>query len=240
MKSPEEPEKLRPLELLDKFEALKGTKIMNDLIHLQTSHYIVINNYRDLIKSIDSFEKDITIMFRDNYGKFILAMREITRRLHNYLASIKSLIDHTSRFRKELDNSKIEEEFKKEIQRLTRNKCTAFVKLFRNYIQHYTLPIVAAHLRVEKIDLVKPDFEENLTIYLDKEKLLKWDNWNQSSIEYMEKYDKEIPLREVFEEYEILNNLFYEWFYDKVREQYKDEINEFRKVSQKLDELFKN
>ncbi|GAH78134.1 unnamed protein product, partial [marine sediment metagenome] len=37
-----EMEKLNPIDLLDKYESSKGTILMNNLLRLQTSHYIVI------------------------------------------------------------------------------------------------------------------------------------------------------------------------------------------------------
>ena len=74
---------------------------------------------------------------------------------------------------------------------------------------------------------------------LNSDKLLEWDGWNQSCKDFINGYGKELPLKEIFEDYQKLNNQFYEWFYDKVMELYKNELDEFRKLSQKLDELFK-
>ncbi|MCW3991150.1 MAG: hypothetical protein NWE79_00445, partial [Candidatus Bathyarchaeota archaeon] len=121
-------------------EKLKGTEIIRNLHHLATSHFIVIRNYQELLNGIKRFETDITIMYLKNVRRFEFASKEITRILHNYLASIKSLIDHTTRFKRNLKNPKLDDEYLRKVRKLTSNKCAVFIKQFRNYIQHYELP----------------------------------------------------------------------------------------------------
>ena len=226
-------------KLSDKYYSLRGAKIINELLVLQTSHHIVNYNYRELQETIESVEGDITLMYLKNRCRFDFALREITRRLHNYLASIQSLIDHTRRFRKTIDNPRLEEEFRKEIQRLTRNKCTGFVKKFRNYIQHFTIPIITGHLEVIRKDLDEPEFDEDFRIELNKDELLKWDGWGQSCKNYIDELGDELVLKNIFEEYERLNNLFYDWFYNKVIELHREEIDELRRLERKIEELEK-
>lgn len=220
-------------------EKLKGTEIMTNLHHLATSDFIVRRNYQELLNGIKRFEADITIMYLKNVRRFEFASKEITRMLHNYLASIKSLIDHTTRFKRNLKNPKLDSEYLRKVRKLTSNECAVFIKQFRNYIQHYELPLISAHLTVTRKKPEKPDFEEDLRLLLNKEDLLKWDKWNQSSKNYINKFD-ELKLGEIFEEYEAFNNEFYEWFYNNVIELYKNEIEELRKLEMEMEELEKD
>jgi len=216
-------------ELLDKYESSKGMKIMHELRSLQNSHYIVIKNYEEFIRIINEVEKDIMIMAQNNYKKFILAMREISRRLHNYLASIHSLIEHTGNFRTFIKNPQLDMKYNKELEQLRKNKCVSFVKKFRNYIQHFTLPIMETHLQFRRKD-TKSDYEKKFTIFLDRDKLLKWKNWNRSDKDFMNEFDKEIPLKKLFEDYQNINNNFYKWFYNEVIELHSAEIDEYKKL----------
>jgi len=224
--------------LVDKYDSSEGAQIIRGLQHLTTSHHIVKGNYQDLKRLITTVESDIMIMADKNRKQFDVALKEITRMLHNYLASVHSLIDHSRRYRRKLNNDTLNQNNEREINKLTRNKCVIFVKKFRNYIQHYSLPIIAGHVHLWRKDVDEPDFEEDFKILLNKEELLKWDGWNKISKDFIENHE-ELVLRTIFDEYERMNNIYYEWFYNEVIKTHKDKIEELRKLENEIDNVNK-
>ncbi len=221
-------------ELYDQWEDMRGTKIINMTKHLAISHYTLNRNYKEISEAIKFYEDDPTIWHNENRKKRQFFLREFLRFLHNYLASVKSLIDHTRNFSKHLNNSQFKREYKKEIKKRKIKEKGEFLRDLRNYTLHYQLPIAQATLFFKNGN---SPMQKKIT--LDKQDLLRWNGWKSHSKKYIEKHEREIDLKVAISEYHELITEFYKWMYRRVKEIFFEQIKESCNMKNKLLELYK-
>jgi len=217
-------------ELLKKREKLEGTRIFRMLLHLATSQYAVNRNYHELFKAMEFYENNLAIWEITKRHQLNAFLREFLRLLHNYLASVYSLIEHTRMFCKELNNVELNSEYIVKLKELQNHVCVRFVRDLRTYSQHIQLPIISAKLSFTSGSELKQQ------ILLSSEELLKWNKWHKDSKKYIESL-KEIDLKAVLSEFQTLIKCFYEWLYQKVTELYRKELDEFAKNESELSEF---
>jgi hypothetical protein len=86
------------LDLHNELSAMPETRLINKLLGFNTSIYVFQNNFNNLVKFIsflsNSREADHLFYSRNN-DLFENSLDEIIRLLHNFDASVVSLIDHT-------------------------------------------------------------------------------------------------------------------------------------------------
>jgi len=225
------------IALHKKWEKLEGTRIVRMILHLSNSRYIVDRNYQELSKMISVFEQNaLSIMAEKNRQKFPGFMRELNRLLHNYLASIFSLITHTRHFNQELNNSKLNKAYNIELEKLQRNKCTYFMTDLRNYTQHKELLSITAHIGAHRLN-TEGAFEIKQNLLLTKKNLRTWNNWKKDSKIYISQYKGDIDLKVVISEYNELIIKFYNWLYKLVLELYSKELKELAKIESEIKRL---
>lgn len=157
-----------------------GARIFHALLNWADSQYAVNANYKELLDLIRSYKRHLSI-WKDP-SKIQSFRKEFLRRLHNYLASTYSLVQHTEVFTGHLRSEEAEKCFRVEKEKLERkNKCARFIRDLRAYAQHYRLPIVSATFgfRVLHPKNRKVEFEQKLL--LDKNDMLKWTRWSRQS-----------------------------------------------------------
>ena len=86
------------VELFEKREKLKGTKITRTLRNLSTSQYAVNKNYEELHAAITSYECNMEIWDVKNRAQFEAFLWELSRLVQNYVLSTYTLIEHNRRF----------------------------------------------------------------------------------------------------------------------------------------------
>jgi hypothetical protein len=228
----------RRKQLFNKYWALRkayeihpGTIFMGNLNSLGGSYYIVEKNYRDLISNLIQYQSDITLIAYDNKDNFRLAMRETKRMLHNYLASVQSLIDHLRNFVNN-ENTQCYTEFSKLTEALRKNGCVTFTKDFRNYIQHNNLPIISM-----KMEFMRIPNSLKQRIFLNKSDLLKWDRWSSNSKTYLQGLGEDLDLISLFEVYQKLNREHHRIIITKLVEFHLQEISDMKKLGTEIIEM---
>lgn len=146
---------------------------------------------------------------------------EITRFLHNYIASSLSLVDHTRNHYRELyGNNDLFPDYQVQIDiRFKNHPLSVFIKDLRQYLQHYQMPGLSSRL-VYKKDA--PDFE--MTIRMGVADLNKFSGWKSKSKEYISSFEDDIDLMSLVKEYHEHVNEFYQWFIGRQMEIHKDDI----------------
>jgi hypothetical protein len=220
-------------------ERLEGHKIVLMIRHLANSQYTLNKNYQELLGIINSYESNQKIWSSENIRELELVQKEFTRLLHNYLASIFSLIGHTYAFRTDLSNPELESFCKEQLTTLNFNEHVKFLKDLRSYAQHYALPVVTATLSVTfsitAVSNEEKGHEQKLV--LRKEPLLKWDRWTSHSRTFLNNQEKEIDIKKIVEEYQKLVSKFYSVFYKKVEELYSKQIEELSRIESEMSKL---
>jgi hypothetical protein len=225
------------IDLMDEIEELEGTQLSNDLDHLFDSIYTLTINYDVLQDAIKSYENDWQIWAVENRDRLESFQIEFTRRLHNYLSSVFSLLEHTYAFKNSLDNEKFNKRYSEQLEASDLSDKVTFLKDLRNYTQHYKLPFVTATLSYQATDIESGEGEIEQTLSLNQEPLLEWDGWNSDSRAYLEELDDEIDIGAVAEDYQEAIIDFYDWFRECIEDIYSDEFEEREDMVNKAQEL---
>lgn len=246
--------------LIEEMESLKGYEIIQGIGLLKDTNYIFTQNYLELINKIEIYEKDPEIWVRINEQKLHFIILETRRLLHNYSASVLTLIDHTSNFRKKISDKKIDNIYEKKVSRLNKHDVVIFMKHFRQYLQHYSLPIVSASFNASfNTDQLGSEMDKLLNwltgeikdsegienrymiekkMYLDINELLEWKGWNSRSKDYLDEFGDKVEIKIFCEEYFHLIESFYDSFYNVVLEECKNEIIELEKFKNYVIEIY--
>lgn len=214
-----------------RFEIIKESKEMDiyrSLGALRSSFQVFEGNSTELIKLLEPLEDPKEALFEyTNTDKRDNLLKETERLLHNFLASAKSLVDHTRVIVNKLYPK--EHEFKAEYQRklnqdLANNMVQKFVQNLRNYTQHYTLPILAL-----EINFLSEPNDLNMTVQVDVEILKQWDNWG-SSRAYLDSLEDGLPIIALAKTYHILIHDFYVWLSKRQSEIHQADLDNLNKM----------
>lgn len=208
----------------------KNTQRINQFNYTK---YIFDKNYYELIECLSTYcdgQDAVSMMDVNKRHKMNSYQKEILRHTHNFVASVQSLIDHSRNLYKNIElvftdyPNKIETTF-------TNNPLTQFVICLRQFFQHYKIPYISASLRFDSTQI---DCEKK--ILLNKNDLLEFDSWKSSAKEYLNSHKDNIDLYQTIKDYYKHITEFYNWFYNRLNEIYKNDIE---KVNDKHKEYWK-
>ena len=195
----------------------------------ETSFRLFSRNYSELRRLLDKAEEIHTAVRLTHRWDI---MEEIAFRLHNYVSSAMSLVEHTRRLNKRLyknKNPEALEEIEAEIgKRFVNNETHQIVQGLRDYTQHRKLPIVGRSMTFNALDHT-PKLEA--AYYLSTESLLEWDGWKPLAKQKLDKLKnlsledrlfehqmKDIPINPLIMDHHKEVASFYEWLGSKRRE----------------------
>jgi len=215
----------------DKLQASSEMEIYRNLEALSASYRVFKRNYDELVYHLDHLNDPRESLFmysseqRENLERLI---DETSRLFHNFLASAKSLVDHT---RVIVNRLYFNQEFKKEYDKklageLANNPVQKFVQRLRNYTQHYTLPI--PELEIE--------FAEDIamSVRLDVELLKQWDGWDTISMSYLKESGDSLCLISLSNKYFVLVEQFYQWLTERQTQLHKSDFENLQKMNDEL------
>jgi hypothetical protein len=179
-------------------------------------------NYAQLRDKIDAHLPTDAIGFVKavrNHGQIREDQIEITRLLHNFVAAVKSLVDHTRRLYDKLYKpARLMPDYPDEIKkRFAKNALAQFVEGLRNYCMHYQLPPIRSKFGM--------DIEKGLSsaVCLTRDELLKWDRWDKGKA-FLEACPPDVPFAGIMAEYHQEVTEFYDWFVNQQRAVHATEI----------------
>ena len=183
---------------------------------------------------IVSFEihKDSEYIFESNFHELLMIFdnyatqsEDFKRRLHNYLVSFSTLIDHTRKFLKLLPKPFASIETKK--KDLQNNILNCFVKRLRNYVTHNMLPTTSREIQMLDGKLLLGA----LSFHCDA--LLKWDGWDKPSKSFLQSSDR-IDIKSILIEHFNLIVAFHEYIDINFRSEYEKEFAKYRSFCKKF------
>jgi hypothetical protein len=189
-------------ELSEQIKATEGHRIQLKIRALRSSYYVFEGNYRRLISALDYFGRIEVIMelWRENNRTRLEGfIDEVTRRLHNFLAGAKTLVDHTRVLKNKMyKDHRFKKVYQEKVDRdLSCSPIVCFVQDLRNYVLHKQLPIASAELSLKGGGGTIT--ESDSTIKLDVNELREWDEWKPESRMYLDSLDDKVQIREVIE-----------------------------------------
>lgn len=228
--------KLSFAELVERLEHHPGKTVNTHRRSITVSFYIFHQNYQELVKLLDALAKPETIHLRatEQRENHEIVMREVARRLHNFLCAAESLGSHARRIIKIMYNGMpFEKEYLNRVQETFHTPFAGFVQDMRDFMVHRAVLPFSDRIYV-KLDNGKV-VNRYLGICLTRSSLLKWERWQASSRKYLEGLDNdEIDLLEVVSRYASTVRSFYRWLDQKQRQIHGNELEEFRKFQDEI------
>ncbi len=211
--------------LFDQLQASSEMEIYRNLQSLCASYLVFHKNYDELVSHLEHLNDPRQTLFKysnEHKDNFNFLIEESSRLFHNFLASAKSLVDHTRVLIKRLYSNK---EFQKEYDEklaadITNTPVQKFVQKLRNYAQHYTLPIPS----------LKMEFGEDIkmSLSLDVEILKQWNGWDPISRSYLENLGDSLCLISLSKEYFVLVEAFYQWLTERQAQIHESDLEYFQ------------
>ncbi len=215
-------------------EKSKGKDIHLKLTGLDQTKTILNRNYYWLLQLeelIQSKKELLELRNRKHMRDFQL---EFARNLHNYLASVKSLVDHTRTLKEKLNlNKSFEDLYQKQRQKILGTDTIVFIQQLREYSQHYSL--LPSGILVE---VSNSNDSEKITLTLDTPTLKEYSDWKTASKRILEKNPKHVDIFKLMDEYQTSVNEFYEWFYDEMEKIFKKELGEFDELAKEYEAYY--
>lgn len=217
---------------VEKLMSLNGWLIGEKIERLEISIFIFGRNFEELMRSIESFKKPTSFILLDvrNRDELHEFFKEVTRLLHNYLASAMTLVDHTRILVRELYNEEKFAEFNEEYSSkikvtFAENPLHQFIQGLRNYIVHKELPMVGAIINFN-------DINANLTV--DMSVLSENFDWSKYAREFLKSKDNDEKLETLVTEYFKIVYEFHQWFYSRQLEIHAEEFKEANELKERI------
>ncbi|WP_142716147.1 hypothetical protein [Fodinibius sediminis] len=225
-------------ELERKTAEVSGAEVIGKINRLEYSHQLFARNHKHLVDILEGVVEKPEIRDRIFSRKFRwksdLLFREISFRLHNFVASAKSLVDHSRRvYTKVYENKGKFEEYDKVVkQDLVENGLIQFVHKLREMCQHYQLPRVSAELKVGE--------KTEMTLFIYNNELLLYDSWKSTAKEFINSHDEKIDLLKVTKEYYDQITSFHDWVKGEFLEMYSEELKEIESIHDEINQKKKD
>lgn len=234
----EKSENVRLMEGIEQLNNTPGSRVIEQINRLDVSFYTFNLNHNDMMEAIELLERDDVgkamlkvAAAHDNYTKLRPALKEIVRRLHNFVAAAKTLVEHTRIIAREMfKGHEFMGEYEKAIaDTFTNNGLIQFVQGLRNYILHRDLPMSVIQFTFD----VETGKVQN-RVMMDLDSLRSWDGWKPAATEYMAATGKDASLGEIISLYTSTVVGFHNWFSEKQRKLHADELAETEKLRLEL------
>lgn len=208
-----------------------GMKFLNDLHARSFSLNIFQMNALELMEATRKVrDPDLgpPLMFEANREAGQQAHRELNRHIHNFVASAKSLVDHTRVFLKvSYAESPVLETIQLKIKSIfSESPVTAFVHDLRNYMVHKGLPNSHMFLEWHQDPSAGSGPQVTSGIRFDTQSLAEWSSWTAPARRYMEQCGEHIDIHRFTDEYVVAVTRFHAWLEHTLREHHSAELAE--------------
>lgn len=220
-------------ELIEASLHSKGREVFQDIKALYSTLLMVNQNHIELTQARDWFLDQGTDTFTwDKHDQSQDFMKEYSRLLHNYAASVHTMISHSYTFldRYEDEKPELKEQYFEELQDRGLTVRGDLIKGLRHYTQKYWQAPIGLSLSAG------PDRPAERSITVDVDTMLEWDEWEADVREYLESLDDQKNITNLTEEYQEDVNDFYDWFRMLILKEFYDEIVDMMVAQLQLEE----
>jgi hypothetical protein len=143
---------------------------------------------------------------RQDFEQFL---DEVDRHLHNFVASVATLRDHTRRVwnKHAPAQADMQAEYKRRItETFAESPLASFVQQLRNYTLHRRLPIAQGTLSWQRDEAIVS------RVVLVKGELARWEKWPSTARQFLDEGDGDIDLLDVITGYAAKVASFNDWF----------------------------
>jgi hypothetical protein len=188
--------------------------LRNRLDYFAFSLELLDRNYAELIQLLDAVEKSpdpVALLSVAERWKHHELLKEVSFRLHNFLAAAKSLLDHSrANYAKHYQRAGMFPEYPDEAKaRFEQDGLVQLVHGLREMAQHYRLPNIGWETR---IDLDNTSL--TITLTLRRHDLLEYTKWRSAAKAYLaSEVPEQLSIRNLAEPYFAKISAFYEWVF---------------------------
>ena len=156
-----------------------------------------------------------------------LALMHVARRLHNFVAAVKTLIDHTRKVKMDLNQGeRTIPDFDQELNaQITSDPLCKFVQDLRTICHHEALPSIAHNTNIT----LNPETGQQIvthTVTFVKTELMASDRWSAPARRFLKLQPEQIDILPIVRAYRDKALAFTVWFRDRERQTYAKELNE--------------
>ncbi len=192
---------------------------------------VFLPNLQELVQLLDRAAEDPTLAMELIQNVREPAVRErfqarATQRLHNYVASAQSLVDHVRRLMRDREG-RVVDEFGKRKAAVLANPEVPFVMNLRNYTLHRALPFLGHRLSMTNVNT--PEAKMESEVELSVVNLLEWNRWPAPVRTYLEGHGDALSLRPVVKKHGELVFELNSWLHHELaraNDPALDEVNE--------------
>jgi hypothetical protein len=210
--------------LLDQIEAHPGTRANRAWTALRRIHGIHVRNHAALVGLIDHVEGDLDLGMQiisdvDSNDVREEFYDELVCRLHNYLASMATLVDHTRTLARGYADSPFSAEYSKRVARLKESGLAPLLQKLRNYLLHAR--ILPVGVRMSAGD---GSTDPTFNVTLSRDSVAAIDGMPPAARAYLAQQPNQIAMRTLIEEYEASIEELYRWLYPQFHELHSADI----------------
>lgn len=213
-------------ELLAAIDSHPGKKARQAWDALRLVHMAFAGNQAEffaLVEAIESNRDDVGIAMASNMPQYAdqsqALYAELFRRLHNYVSSAVTLIDHTRNLTKGYEGTATHTEYLQRIASIRAAGLGPFVAKLRVFVVHVGVPAIGTRVAVEN------GLSETITSFIDRDAALEWPDWPADARRYLENQPAHVSLREVIAAYGAVVEDLYSWFYQQFTVLHGDDID---------------
>jgi len=157
------------------------------------------------------------------------------RRLHNLLASAKTLVDLVRvMVNSHYDGTTFHDEYLREIKtRFADDPLTQFVHGLRNYMLHYGLPLTSAEMEIKAGEAEgQLSITSRFVLYLNA--LAEWDGWNGPAKTFLDAQESDLDILPFTEQYHAKIQSYHAWIQARIAELHADDLRWLDEMRGKL------
>ncbi|MEN3979938.1 hypothetical protein [Acinetobacter sp. CWB-B33] len=167
----------------------------------------------ELISHINDPNEGINILMQDNRQGSDQLHREINRKIHNFVASAMTLVEHTRNFMREYySETNILKDYENKIKNeLGQDTLIKFIQDLRNYMVHNGLPPTQMFMEFKSLMDGSGTGITTTGIRIKTDKLLEWSRWTNPAKEYLQSLGEFIDINAMVTEYQSKILEFHQW-----------------------------
>jgi hypothetical protein len=218
-------------EQIQQHPGMLARRSWDALVDVHAAH---MTNERELLAFIEAIQQnidDMAVTMISNVGPQESQrnlFRELLRRLHNYVASAGTLIDHTRNLTRKYEGTPTHEEYVTRLGITTQQKVVPFVSKLRNFVLHVGVPAIGTQVRWDH------ESGETCLVFIDRDAALEWKDWPVAAREFLQAQPEKVPLTDVIREYGGTIEELYRWLYDQFTTLHGADIAEVNELIRQL------
>jgi hypothetical protein len=225
---------------IEAYEGCEDFKLRNELRAFRTGYDIFLGNYGELTRTLASAQDPQAWPYlwdpkhRDRVVRF---NREIARVLHNYVTSVKSLVEHTRNFmRAKYKGTEFLKEYQDRIDRdFKEDPLSQFLEDLRNYVLHKNIFAASLTLKGDNQGYISGSH-----VALDVAGLREWKRLSPEARAYLDTLPDEARLEDAINAYKTKVTKFWTWLGARLGQEHTETFKEMAILEDRIGDVDPN